>query len=84
MSCQQNVEVFYDQCCIFSLSIVFMKSECVPSPLAAFSWLKVRKIFLHDIYLFNHLANVIKLETHTSIKEGENTYVGTPLLCCYV
>jgi len=61
-----------------------MKSECVPCPLAAFSWLKVWKIFLHDIILFNHLVNVIKLETYTSIKEGENSYVGTPLLCCLV
>lgn len=70
MSCQQHVEAFCDQCCILSVSVVFMKSECVPSPLVAFSWLKVQKIFLHDIFLFNHLANVIKLEAHTSIKRG--------------
>jgi len=44
-----------------------MKSEYVPSPLAALSWLKVQEIFFM-IFLFNHLANVIKLETHTSVK----------------
>ena len=46
MSCQQNVEAFYDQYCIVSVSVVFMKRECVPSPLAAFSWLMVWKIYL--------------------------------------
>jgi hypothetical protein len=61
---QPNVEAFYDQCCMLSVSVVFMKSECVPSSLAAFSWLKVWKLFI----CVNHAANVIKLETHTSIK----------------
>lgn len=54
------MEAFYDQSCTVSVSVVFMKRECISSPLAAFSWLMVWKIFLHDIFLVNNVANVIK------------------------